>query len=207
MKEKLSQIAEKIRKNFEDCDKARERAFYLHREIIKRSSQAIRAVHRGEFAEGKKLVDEAKELLMQATQSLANFPRVAFAGFLEDAQKEYVEAYLTLALVSSQNIPDPDEVGVEYSAFLNGMAETVGELRRHILDLIRLGEPAKGEVYLQYMDEIFYVLTGLDFPDMITNSLRRRTDIARSILEKTRGDLTACLSQNQLLNEMKKIGG
>jgi len=207
MKETLNQIAEKIRKNFEACDKGRERAFFLHREIIKRSSQAIRAVHRGEYPEGQKLVDEAKSLLMEATQSVAQFPRVAFAGFLEDAQKEYVEAWLTLTVIAYQTVPNPDEVGVEYSAFLNGLAETVGELRRHILDLIRQGQAEKGEQFLQYMDEIFYVLTGLDFPDMITNGLRRRTDIARSIIEKTRGDLTACLSQNQLLKEMKKIGG
>jgi len=206
MKEQLAAVAEEIRSNFNDCDKAREKAYYLHRDIIKHSSLAIRAVHRDEYDEAEKLVKEGHALLEQAMTLLTSHPRILYSGFLEDAQKEYAEAYITLQLISREQLPVPGEIGVEYSAYLNGLAETMGELRRHILDLIRRGEPEKGEKFLVYMDEMFYVLTSLDFPDMITCNLRRRTDIARGILEKTRGDLTACLSQVQLLQEMKKAG-
>ena len=117
-------------------------------------------------------------------------------------QKELPEAALTLALVKGDPVPGPAELGVEAPAFLNGMGEAVGELRRHILDVIRGGDLARGEAILREMDDIYSALVTFDYPDALTGGLRRTTDSVRGILEKTRGDLTTSLRQDQLREAM-----
>ncbi len=186
----LDDIAQRISARFERIDKARDQGIHLHRKVIKNSSLAIRAIHRGEHQEAEKCLTKAQELLQQACEALKDFPSIFYAGFLQDAQKEYAEARITQAVITGQTLPTPEQIGVDFPPFLNGLAETVGELRRHILDRIRLGELAEAERVLAMMDDIYYTLITMDFPDAITHGLRRSTDVARGCLERTRGDLT-----------------
>lgn len=195
---RLDEIAQRISGHLEEIDKARDHGLLLHRKVIKQSSLAIRAIHRQDFQVAETHLTRAQELLAQTTSVLANHPCVYHAGFLQDAQKEYVEARITQAIVRGHKIPYPEELDVDYIPFLRGLAETVGELRRHILDRIRAGELEKGEKTLEVMDDIYYMLITMDFPDAITRGLRRSTDVARGCLERTRGDLTNHLSQIKL---------
>ena len=196
----LEDIAEKIRLYFSAKDVAREKALRLSREIIRCSANAIRAIHRQEEANAEQLLDSARALL----QELANDDLV-HAGFVHDAQKEFAEASITLAVVSGNSLPEPEALGISYPAYLNGMGEAVGELRRYLLDSLRRDDLSRCEELLAIMDDIYAILITMDFPDGITYGLRRTTDAVRGILEKTRGDLTLVLRQKVLEEKLDQI--
>jgi translin len=184
---------------------AREKALPKSRAAIRLCANAIRAAHRGEFAQSDKLLAEAGGLLRDMALDLREHQDIFYAGFVADAQKEYAEAALTSALMQRQPPPTPDVLGVEWAPYLNGMGEAVGELRRYILDRMRQGRLEGCEELLADMDEIYSQLITLDYPDAITGNLRRTTDAVRGILEKTRGDLTLAVSQERLNSAMNRV--
>lgn len=203
----LMPIAEKISAHLSLVEKARDTCYTLHREIIKKSGLAIRAVHRGDKELARELVDQARQGMVQAIETIQGFNELPITGFVHDAQKEYVEASITCAIVFEEKLPDPDDLGVPYAAYLKGLSEVVGELRREILDLMRQDRDEQGERYLQVMDEIYSMLVTMDFSDAITAGLRRSTDQARGILEKTRGDFTNHIVSRRIRNDLKVYGG
>lgn len=200
----LDQVIPRILDHFAEKNAAREKALSASRTIIRMSANAIRAVHRGEFAPAAAMLDEARTVRDEAVRALAGHGDVYYAGFLHDAQKEYAEARSTLALLSGKPLPAPEELGVEYPAYLNGIAEAVGELRRSLLDRLRAGDFTGCEEMLQAMDDIYSVLVTIDYPDAMTGGLRRTTDQTRGILEKTRGDLTMAIA---LRRATEALGG
>jgi translin len=197
---KLTKVADKIRFHFDDKDTAREKVLRLSREIIRHSADTIRAVHRLEFNEATKLLNSADLLLDQINSTVKDHQDLLYSGFIHDAHKELAEAHITFSLVFSHDIPDPDELSVSYPAYLNGLGEAVGELRRFLLDSLRRDDLSRCEEVLLSMDDIYSLLVTMDFPDAITYGLRRTTDNVRGILEKTRGDLTMVLKQRELTN-------
>lgn len=194
----LDRIAEGIRAHLDEKYHAREQALGLSREVIRTSANAIRAVHREEFAEAREMVTAAGAALLRAVDCLTDHPDILYAGFVHDAAKEYAEASITLAVLTGAPVPDPQHLNVTSAAYLNGLAEAVGELRRHLLDYLRRGEVRRCEDLLGVMDDIYSLLVTMDYPDAITGGLRRATDVARGILEKTRGDLTVASRQRDL---------
>jgi translin len=205
-KPRLESIAEQIRQVMASKDAAREKALPLCRETIRHCSDAIRAMHRHEFDNATALLGSARSLLDSSEQAVAVYSELHSAGFIRDAQKEYAEASLTLALVTRRPIPEPGELGVEAAAYLNGLGEAVGELRRYLLDGIRHNDFSQSEQLLSAMDDIYNILVGMDFPDAITNGLRRTTDIVRGILERTRSDLTLIMKQQELKQKLDLLG-
>jgi translin len=177
---------------------AREQALDEARQIVRLSANSIRAVHRRQFDAALRLADDAGVLVAHQRQELAAFPVLYWSGYVQDAQREYVEARLTYAVITGERLPSPGALGVEDAPYLNGMGETVGELRRHVLDIIREGELGRGEAILAVMDDIYNLLIAIDYPDAITAGLRRTADSVRGILERTRGDLTVTLRQAAL---------
>jgi len=200
----LLRISDDVRLRLDARVAARERALPAARRSIRASANAIRAIHRGEHEVAARLVDESRECLREAQTALASEPEVLYAGFVQDAEKEYAEARLTDALVTDGQVPGPDELGVGLGPFLNGMAESIGEGRRAILDRLRRGEVREGERILAAMDEMFGVLVTMDYPDAVTGNLRRSTDVARSLIEKTRGDLTTSIVQENLRESLDR---
>ncbi len=188
-------------------DAAREKVLPLCREIIRHCSQSIRAVHRQEFARAKELLRAARSLLDGVEQAVAECNELGYTGFVRDAQKEFAEGSITLALVTGKPPPAPNELGVDSAAYLNGLGEAVGELRRYLLDSMRKGDLSRGEELLAAMDDIYNVLVTMDFPDAITGGLRRTTDMVRGVLERTRSDLTLAIRQQDLENRLKKLEG
>jgi translin len=184
---------------------ARERALPKSRHAIRLCANAIRAAHREEFDTARQLVADAGALLRSMAADLHEHLDIFYAGFVADAQKEYTEAALTCALIQREPLPTPEDLGVEWAPYLNGLGETIGELRRYILDRMRLGKLETCESLLSDMDEIYALLITLDYPDAITGNLRRTTDSARGILEKTRGDLTLGVSQARLNVAMEAV--
>ena len=193
--DRLERIAEKARAALALKDAAREKALDLSRDTVRHSADAIRAVHRGDYEEARSRLATARSLLRQLDEALVQHQDLLHTGFVFSAQKEYAEGCITLGLITENNLPDTGELGIDHAAYLNGLGEAVGELRRHILDLIRKGDLQRCEELLEIMDDMYGVLVTMDFPEAMTGGLRRTTDAVRGILERTRGDLTVALRQ------------
>ena len=203
----LGSFADQIRLSFLAKDAAREKVLPLCREVIRYCSQAIRATHRQEFDQSQELLGSARNFLDEVKQIIASHSELGYTGFVRDAQKEFAEGSITLALVIGKPLPSPDALGIDAAAYLNGLGEAVGELRRYLLDSMRRGDLSRGEELLAAMDDIYNVLVTMDFPDAITGGLRRTTDMVRGVLEKTRSDLTLVIRQKDLENRLGKFSG
>jgi translin len=194
----LSELARSVQSRLDEKNAARERALPAARRSIRASANAIRAIHRLEIETAAELISESRSALDDGLDAVRDHPDIRHAGYLQDAQKEYAEANLTLALVQGDDLPAPLDLGVEDAAYLNGMSEAIGEGRRRALDLLRTGAVREAEQLLDAMEEMYGVLVTMDYPDAITMNLRRSTDVARSLLEKTRGDLSVAVVQQDL---------
>ena len=202
---KLEAIAERIRQNFDVRTSKRDEALKQARQLTRACSLAIRAVHRDDKEAMDANLAEAQTLADILRKDLKNHPELFFAGYTQDSLKEFVEAQVTCALIQNQPLQTPEELGVEDATYLNGLAEVVGELRRRTLDILRSGYSEEAERLLGIMDEIYSVLVTMDYPDAITNGLRRQTDLARGIIEKTRGDVTFSLRGQQLTEAIRGL--
>jgi translin len=196
--ESLDSYAERIRLDLETKDAAREKVLPLCRELIRYASITIRAIHRQEFEQAKQLLEEGRKVRKSLADSVSEWEELRYHGFVRDAQKEYTEANAVFALVTGEPLPDPDVLNVDYGAYLNGLGDTVGELRRYLLDSMRHGDLSRGEELLSAMDDIYTTLVTMDFPDAITGGLRHTTDQVRGILEKTRGDISLAVREKEL---------
>jgi translin len=199
----LDAIAERIHDAFEAKNTARDEALRRSRELIRRCANTIRATHRAEFEEANQLLTTAHRAGSELMECVADYPDLYYAGYTQDALKELAEASITYALITGGALPDPDDLGIEYAPYLNGLGETVGEMRRHVLDVIRRGQTELAEEMLSSMDDIYAVLVTMDFPDAITRRLRRTTDVVRAVLERTRGDLTMAMRQDKLQEALR----
>ena len=202
---KLEKISEQIRKNFDARTAARDNALAQARQLTRACSLSIRAVHRDETDTMNTHLQEARQLADSLRASLATYPDLFYAGYTQDALKEFVEANVTCALIRNEPLQTPEELIVEPSTYLNGLAEVAGELRRRVMDILRHGYSTEVERLLGYMDEIYSVMVTMDYPDAITNGLRRQTDLARGIIEKTRGDITFSLRGEHLEQAIGKL--
>lgn len=206
--DRIPEIEEHVRSFLDSANRAREAGLTASRKAIRLSANAIRAVHRGEWANAEVLIEEARSVLSEAvTGGVSEHPEVRHAGFLSDAEKELAEAQLTYALVAKGELPSFEDVGVGPVEFLGGLAETVGELRRHLLDILRTGDMARAEAVLGQMDEIYDLLASIDYPDAMTRGLRSRTDAARAIIERSRSDLTMTAIQHELVSSLERQNG
>jgi translin len=201
----LDEISDRIRNSLAEKDSAREICLKSCREIIRLSSTSIRATHRRDKAEALKLINSAAALVAKLqTEFKRKHNDLLSANYVHDSFKEYAEASITYGIIFKRQIPDPDDLGIAYPAYLNGLAESVGELRRYVLDGLRTNQFAAAEELLGIMDHIYSILVTMDFPDAVTYGLRRNTDSVRGIVEKTRGDLTLVM-HNNLLQEKINI--
>jgi translin len=201
----LEPIGSWARAELDRKNAAREQALRWSRELVRTCANSIRAVHRHEFSAATELIAEAQGLNRQICGALGEHGDLYWAGYVQDAQKELVEACCTFALVNCAPLPQPADMGIAPAAFMNGLGEAVGEVRRYLLDLLRRGETDGCERLLGYMDDIYGLLVTLDYPDALTGGLRRTTDSTRGILEKTRGDLTLALRQEALVAALQSV--
>jgi translin len=196
--DRLEAIGERILAYFDRKNAARDTALQRSRTLIRHCATAIRAAHRQESDLAREHLDQARTLSEELKADLRDYPDLYHAGYAQDAFKEYAEASIVFALLMNDPLPDPDELGVEYAAYLGGLGEAVGELRRRTLDILRHSKANEAERLLETMDEIYGLLVTVDFPDAITGNLRRTTDLVRGFVERTRGDLTTSLQQESL---------
>lgn len=203
----LRRLVDEIEGRLAATNLAREAALAASRRIIRLSATSIRASHRGDLVDAARLTGEARQQLWQLSGELREFPAVYWSGYVLDAQKELAEAAILLGLVGGTGAPSPSELQIEDSAYLNGLAEAAGELRRLALDRLRVGDVARAEWALGVMDEIYSLLVTVDFADAVTGGLRRRTDMVRGVVERTRGDVTLMARQHLVEEALARITG
>lgn len=191
-------ITDKIREHFDVLDAGREQAYVLSRQVVRVSSQSIKSAHRRQFEDARSQLQEAADLTAQMLAALEDCLELRYGGFVADAQKEYAEAAITLAGITDGELPSPEGLGVDYPAWLNGLAEAAGEFRRHCLDSIREDNIERAETVLGLMDDIYHLVMGFDYPNAISMGLRGRSDACRGFVERTRGDVTNALRQRRL---------
>ena len=197
-REVLSLIGATVIEELAERNRDREQALSVSREVIRFSANAIRAVHRGEFEDARELIGKGETRLKDADHIAISSPSIFNAGFMNDARKEFTEANITLAVISGSDIPSIYDLKVDAGAYINGMAEVIGELRRYILDALRRNAVDGCQEFMDIMDEMYSVLVTIDFPEGVTSGLRHNTDAMRGVLERTRGDLTMALRQHSL---------
>lgn len=196
--EQLPEIVNNINQAFEAKNTVRDRTLQRSRALIRYCANAIRATHRGDDTEAQSLLQTARQAAAEMVADAQEYPDLYYAGYTQDALKELSEAHITRAIILEQPLPTPDSLKVEHAAYLNGLAEAAGELRRFALDALRRGNVAEAERILEHMDDIYSVLVTVDFPSAITGGLRRTTDMVRGVLERTRGDLTTAVRQEAM---------
>ena len=201
----LKHIFDTVKETFDKENRAREQGLSLSRDTIQFCANSIRAVHRGDLEESRRLLKAASDNIDAAHALLEPYPRIFYAGFLQDAEKEYAEAATTFALIEGDPLPLPGDLGVGTAPYLNGLGEAAGEMRRHTLDLIRDNRLERCEEILGMMDDIYYLLASIDYPNAITAGLKRTNDMVRGVLERTRGDLTGAIRRQSLERTMKEL--
>lgn len=183
---------------------AREKAITESRKVIRASANAIRALHRSDWEDAEGLIAEAGSLLDGIVQALDENPELLSHGVVHDAAKEYSEARITQAVLTGAELPRFDDLGVDPVPYLHGLGEAVGEMRRRMLDLLRAERLEEAEAMLEQMDDIVDQLAQVDYPDGMTNGLRRTTDVSRSLVERSRSDLTATVVQERLRQDLRE---
>jgi translin len=196
--DRLDETVGAVRESLAATNRAREAALPGCRTVIQLSGSAIKCVHRLQPAEADAFAARAEAALRSVQEALQGHPAIEHAGFLHDAEKEYVEARCVIALVSGDPVPSAADLRVGGPAYLRGLAEAASELRRHLLDRLRDGDLARGEELLGLMDDVYESLVTVDFPDAVTGGLRRTLDALRAVLERSRGDLTTTVLQTRL---------
>lgn len=184
---------------------AREDALKAARSLIQTSSKCIKNIHRHNFSEAQSLLTQAYEQAAEARKQVTQHPEIEYAGYLQDAEKELVEAAGCLALAQNQPLPPYESLNVNAASYLNGMGECASEMRRFVLDQMRAGNLPEAERLLHHMEEIYDDLTTFDYPDGLTGGLRRTCDALRAVIERTRADLTLTKIQQDLITELKNV--
>lgn len=201
----LQSIIDKINQAFEAKSAVRDRTLGRSRSLIRHCANSIRATHRGDDVEAQALLQTARDTAAEMINDAQQYPDVYHAGYTQDALKELAEAHITRAIILQKPLPTPEMLKVEDAAFLKGLAEAAGELRRFALDALRRGDVSHAEYLLRNMEDIYSVLVTVDFPDSITNGLRRATDMVRGVLERTRGDVTTAVRQEAMKTALQEF--
>ena len=200
---KLKEIFSKIIKKLDEIDTDREEILKISRQMIRSCSVAIKSIHRKEFTIYQENIDEIQISHAKLLKLVEKNPHI-FSRHLKTPEQEYVEALCLHAIINNLDLPDPANINVSEVNYLLGLADVIGELRRYILDKIRIGEIDELDQLLDNMEDIYSYLFSLDYPKGITQELRRKTDVARGIIEKTRGDISLSIQMNQLKKHLDK---
>lgn len=201
----LDEIVGKIRVILEEEDKAKTEALEGIWKSIRLSGKAIRAAHKSEFKEAIEKTSEAKKTLDKISEMLEKYPTLYYSNLMMTAYQEYTEAKQLISLLKDNLFLTPEELGVPNKSYLSGIGDLVGELRRCGLNAIRQGKVKNAEHVLDLMEEIYESLSSVEYPKSLVPGLRRKCDVARALLERTRGDVMNAIQREKLVKEMREL--
>ncbi len=204
MQDSWDEIVGGLKDRAQQMHEAREAVLTQTRKLGQLAAKSIRHVHRHQFEEAERLLEEAKTVAAAAREILRPFPELN-PSYLHDTEKEMVEAAAVLAIVHNRPYPSPKELGAQVMSYLNGMGEAASEVRRFALDEMRAGRVEEAERILKQMETIYEDLITFDYADSLTSGLRRTCDALRAVIERTRSDLTATTSQHELIKELRAV--
>jgi translin len=202
---KLSEILKPLREEIDDDDTVREKTLPLARESVRKCSEAIKLVHRGKFEDAKTLIYEASKIIEETELEMKKSDFISKTRNLDVAYQELTEASNLLSIIEKERFTPPKEHNIPVRAYLTGLADTVGELRRASLDLLRSDGLEHAEKLLAFMEEILEELQTFDYPNALVPDLRRKCDVARGLIERTRGDLTRAVGQSKLISKLEGL--
>ena len=168
------------------------------------SKQAIIRFHNGAIVEAKERLKEARALLDGMNEIIGEHPELGRFEQVSAAREEFSEASIVGGLTESGAFPDPEEVGVPFTSYLLGLGDVPGELRRQALDALRKGDMETAESRLATMEEIYLGLMEMEEAPML-RGLRRKLDIARGVIERTRSEVTAEAGRRRLDESVKRL--
>jgi len=200
----LDSVVGDIVQRLEAKDRVREAALRSARTLTRLSTDAVRAVHKREDA--KRLLGEARREAQGLVSTVKEHADLYHAGSVEGAMAEYAEAACLLAVTEGQPLPTPDQLMVTDAAWLLGLGDVVGELRRMALDAVRAGDLAKADASLAHMERIFDALLRIDVPAALV-PIRHKVDVARSLIEKTRGEVAVLAAGKELTAKLDALRG
>jgi len=202
----LNHIIDKIDKHINEKDQIREKTLRTAREIIINCRKAIQALHRTKRADAIKLIKNATAEMKTLHSITKEFPDIYHAGYVTNAEQEYVEANCLLNIMNDEDLPDPDTLKTSYSAYLLGLCDVVGELRRGALDNILEGNPDHANDYLEYMDSIYEAIMSFDYPSGLI-PIKKKQDMVRNLIEKTRGELAVASCERRISGKTNEFRG
>jgi translin len=201
----LKHVLEEVKKELTEKDEIRETTHEKMRKITSLSKRAILLVHQKKQDEAEKLVENAKGMILGLQGLAKDYPDIIYGGMFSAALQEYAEANIFIELIKESRFVTPKEINVPPVDYALGLADVIGECRRAVLDALREGDAEKGEAYLKTMDEIYVELTALDEAYMLVPGLRRKCDVARRVIEATRGDVTQEVRRKALEDYLKRF--
>ncbi|MHB9303133.1 translin family protein [Thermofilum pendens] len=201
MKAELALIA----KELDELDAQREKMLVVTREITRRAREAIFALHHGDLGKAGTELERARELIKELYELKQTHPQLYYSGGVLNAQTEYVEASLLASLLAGEGLPGFEELLVEPQAYLAGLGDLVGELRRYVLNILREGMVDKAWSILEFMEEIYVELGKFSYPEALVPGLRHKVDVARVILENTRNDVLFFERSRDLAQRIERL--
>ncbi|UCE96889.1 MAG: hypothetical protein JSV51_04700 [Candidatus Bathyarchaeota archaeon] len=201
----LKKILSKIERELKERKEIKDELYDSMRKATRLSKQAIFSIHKGQFDEAKKLLKKAKSLFAKRNKILPVHRKLAYAGIVGSAFQEYTEASILLKLIEENKVVSPEEIDVPLTSYLLGLADIFGELRRRALDSLKTGDVKTAEESLETMELVFHELMAMDEALHSISELRRKSDIARRIIEATRGDVAIEVRRNSLERSIEKL--
>jgi len=198
----LADILNSIRDEIDADDQIREKVLPLSRTAVRKCSESIKMTHKKEFAKAKALVEEAHDIITAAMSEMPDSTFVSKSKAMDIAYQELTEAANVLSLIEYGKYTPPEKYQIPSRPYLNGLADVIGELRRSSLDSLRHDDVNKAEQLLNLMEEVLEALQSFDYPNALVPDLRRKCDVGRALVERTRGDLTRAVGQSRLVKEL-----
>jgi len=191
----IEEISKAIRERLDKKDLARESALKTSRQIIRECRSAMASLQKGNDANEN--MERARKGHAQLKKMLAGFPDLLSAGYAVDAEQELAEAEILASCICGKETPTPEEIGVEDEAFVLGMADSIGEMRRLLLDRLMKDDVEAAGLMLCKMERFFNMLMTFDYPDALI-ATKRKQDVARGLVEKSRGELAMATQMSRL---------
>lgn len=199
-------IVSSVKPVLDSLDASRNEALKVSREVIRSSGWAITSLLSGDTGKYMEYMKVCKEQLQRLLNLVEGWPQLRFSGFVYNAEMEYVEAVLLGKILLGEGIAGPEELGVHVVPYLQGLGDIVGELRRHILELLRRGEYEKAIRFVGVMEEIYLALRSLDYPEAIVPGLRHKVDVARRLVDSTKALAVDLESRHRLIERLESMG-
>ena len=201
----LKDILEKIQEELSAREEVREELRRDMRKATRLSKQAIQVTHQERFDDAEAMLEEAKKLFAKLNETAQDYPYLLYSGSVGAAFEEHAEAQILLTLIQENRFASPEEIKVPFTPYVLALGDVIGELRRRTLNLIRKGNLDAAEKTLEKMEQIYSELTALDDAYVIVNGLRRKGDVARRLIEITRGDITSEVRRSALERSISKL--